>query len=200
MEVNQMMTLNEEKGFVFLTTLLIMVILTLVGIGAIMNSGVEINIARNERIKKEAFYAADAGSAVVPRIIKYYVGSQPASIAALPDDLQDIAQDDDFLDEINGTSATDNACSSPDFQASSAGRQVNIDIDRVGVVQPTGQDIVFLGESGVAAPLTFITALSAGDSGPITIFRMWNCFIDIFRRIRKASDGIRGYPWFILSC
>ena len=83
-----MISLNEEKGFVLMTALLIMIILTLVGIGAILNSSVEINISRNERLRKEAFYAADAGGAVVPRIIKYYMSEQPASIAALPADLQ----------------------------------------------------------------------------------------------------------------
>jgi hypothetical protein len=50
-----MTTLKEEKGFVLMTALLIMIILTLVGIGAILNSSVEINISRNERLKKKHF-------------------------------------------------------------------------------------------------------------------------------------------------
>ena len=151
-----MITLNEEKGFVLMTALLIMIILTLVGIGAILNSSVEINISRNERLGKEAFYAADAGGAVVPRIIKYYMSEQPASISDLPEDINGAAitaNDSNFLDEINGTHQDDNACSSPDFQTTSAGRPVNVDIDQIARVQPAGQDIVFLGESGVAAPV-----------------------------------------------
>ena len=144
---------KEENGFVLFTALLIMIILTLVGMGAILNSSVEINIARNEKCKKEAFFAADAGGAVVPRIIKYYLSQQPASIDALPDDLHDIAQDENFLNEVNGTSADDNACDSPDFQTTSAGRPVNIDIDQIARVQPTGQNIVFLTEDGVAPPV-----------------------------------------------
>ncbi|WAC06333.1 MAG: PilX N-terminal domain-containing pilus assembly protein [Thermodesulfobacteriota bacterium] len=148
-----MLTLHEEKGFVLFTALLIMIVLTLVGIGAIMNSGVEINISRNDRLKKEAFFAADAGGAVVPRIINYYMSEQPASLADLPDDLKAIGKDDNFLVEINGTSEDDSVCSSPDFQTTSGGKPVNIDIDRIAVVQPTGQEIIFLGESGVAAPV-----------------------------------------------
>jgi Tfp pilus assembly protein PilX len=164
---------NEEKGFVLLTALLIMVILTLVGIGAILNSSVEINISRNERLKKEAFYAADAGGAVVPRIIKYYMSEQPSSIADLPDDLHDIAQDENFLNEINGTNADDNVCSSPDFQTTSAGRPVNIDIDQIARVQPAGQDIVFLGESGVATPVNiFYRAACRGSAAD-------NRFVDV---------------------
>jgi len=152
-EVKPMLTLHEEKGFVLFTALLIMIILTLVGIGAIMNSSVEINISRNERLKKEAFYAADAGGAVVPRIIKYYITEQPSSVDALPDDLKALDPDANFLNEVNGTNADDNVSASPDFKTTSAGRPVDIDIDRIAVVQPTGQDIVFLGESGVAAPV-----------------------------------------------
>jgi hypothetical protein len=52
-----------------------------------------------------------------------------------------------------GTIQDDNVGTNPDFQTTSAGRPVDIDIDRIAVVQPTGQDIVFLGESGVAAPV-----------------------------------------------
>ena len=148
-----MIRLNEEKGFVLMTALLILIILTLVGLGAILNSSVEMNISRNERLGKEAFYAADAGGAVVPRIINYYMTAQPASIAVLPADLQAIARDENFLDEVNGTTQDDNVGTSPDFQTTSAGRPVDIDIDRIAVVQPTGQDIVFVGESGVVAPV-----------------------------------------------
>ena len=154
---------KEEKGFVLFTALLIMIILTLVGMGAILNSSVEINIARNEQLKKQAFYAADAGGAVVPRIITYYISNQPASIAALPADLNPIAQDENFLDEVNGTAQDDNVSASPDFQTTSAGRPVNIDIDQIARVQPEGQNIVFLTEDGVVPPVTiFYRATSRG--------------------------------------
>jgi hypothetical protein len=81
------------------------------------------------------------------------MSEQPASLADLPDDLKAIGKDDNFLVEINGTSEDDSVCSSPDFQTTSGGKPVNIDIDRIAVVQPTGQEIIFLGESGVAAPV-----------------------------------------------
>jgi hypothetical protein len=153
-EALSMIRPKEEKGFVLFTALLIMIILTLVGMGAILNSSVEINISRNERFKKEAFFAADAGGAVVPRIIKYYMSEQPASIADLPDDLRAIARDENFLNEVNGTSADDNVSASPDFQTTSAGRPVNIDIDQIARVQPAGQNIVFLTEDGVVPPVS----------------------------------------------
>ena len=167
---------KEEKGFVLFTALLIMIILTLVGIGAILNSSVEINISRNERLKKEAFFAADAGGAVVSRIIKYYIAEQPPT-SGYPDnlsaDIKGVAHDGNFLDEINGTHQDDNVSASPDFQTTSAGRPVNIDIDRIAVVQPSGQNIVFLVEDGVAPPVNiFYRATSRG-------YATDNRFVDI---------------------
>lgn len=148
-----MITLHEEKGFVLMTALLIMVILTLVGIGAILNSSVEINISRNERVKKEAFYAADAGGAVIPRIINYYMSEQPASVDDLPDDIKSVMVNDSFLNNINGADHNYDVAANPDVQATCAGRQVNAVVNQIARVQPAGQDIVFMGESGVAAPV-----------------------------------------------
>ena len=56
-----MIKLGEEKGFVLITALLIMIVLTLVGMGAILNSSIEINFSRNERLNKNAFFGADGG-------------------------------------------------------------------------------------------------------------------------------------------
>ena len=95
-----MVTLNEEKGFVLMTALLIMIILTLVGIGAILNSSVEMNIARNERLQKDALFAADAGTETVPEIISYYINVNPASSTDLTADLQAVMKDSNFLSEI----------------------------------------------------------------------------------------------------
>lgn len=147
---------SEEKGFVLITALLIMIILTLVGIGAILNSSVEINISRNERLHKEAFYSADAGGALVPRIINYYMSTQPSIVGYpgnLPADIQSVMKNGNFLNNINGAAQSNDVAANPDVQATSAGRQVNVVINQIARILPSGQDIVFQGESGVAAPV-----------------------------------------------
>ena len=130
-----MIRLNEEKGFVLMTALLIMIILTLVGMGAIMNSSVEMNISRNERLGKDALFAADAGTETVPAIISYYINVNPASSSELTADLQAVMTDPDFLKEVmdyaGNDGLADTTTSNPDIQMTVQGRQVDIDIDRL---------------------------------------------------------------------
>ena len=51
----------DEKGTSLVVALMILLILTLIGIGALQTSTYETNIAGNERLYNKAFYAADAG-------------------------------------------------------------------------------------------------------------------------------------------
>ena len=53
--------LNED-GFVLVTGLMILVILTLIGIAATRNTTIELQIAGNDRLHKETFYEAEAGA------------------------------------------------------------------------------------------------------------------------------------------
>jgi len=53
---------NDESGFVLVTTLLILVSLTFVGIESTRNSLVELKISGNDRIAKELFYEAESAA------------------------------------------------------------------------------------------------------------------------------------------
>ncbi len=53
-------TRRNEKGFVLITSLMILVVLTLIGIAATRNTSIELQIAGNDRLVKETFYAAEA--------------------------------------------------------------------------------------------------------------------------------------------
>lgn len=52
---------RQDRGASLIMALLILLILTLIGISAISTTNFEVNIAGNERLYNEAFYAADAG-------------------------------------------------------------------------------------------------------------------------------------------
>lgn len=52
---------RQDRGVSLIAALLILLVLTLIGINAISTSTFEVQIAGNERLYNEAFYAADAG-------------------------------------------------------------------------------------------------------------------------------------------
>lgn len=53
---------HSEKGFVLVTSLMLLVALTLLGLATIMTSTMELKIAGNDRLHKETFYRADGGT------------------------------------------------------------------------------------------------------------------------------------------
>lgn len=60
--------LADESGFVLITALIIMLILTIIGIAATNTSVFEIQIAGNDRVHKETFAQADAGISLNERL------------------------------------------------------------------------------------------------------------------------------------
>lgn len=52
---------NESEGAALLTTMLVLLILTTIGISAINITSTELNIVRNDKLYKRDFYIADAG-------------------------------------------------------------------------------------------------------------------------------------------
>jgi Tfp pilus assembly protein PilX len=60
--------LSAESGFVLITALIIMLILTIIGIAATNTSIFEIQISGNDRVHKETFTQADAGISLNERL------------------------------------------------------------------------------------------------------------------------------------
>jgi Tfp pilus assembly protein PilX len=52
---------KNEKGAVLVTGLLVLLVLTILGMVAMMTTGMELRIARNDRSAKQVFYIAEAG-------------------------------------------------------------------------------------------------------------------------------------------
>lgn len=53
--------LREEKGVALIIALLMLLVLTLIGISSISTTTFETSISGNERVRADAFYAAEAG-------------------------------------------------------------------------------------------------------------------------------------------
>ncbi|MGW8161419.1 MAG: PilX N-terminal domain-containing pilus assembly protein [Desulfobulbales bacterium] len=65
-----MKTLRNEEGFVLVTGLLILLVLTLLGISATRNTSIELQIAGNDRVHNETFYSAEAGAILGSEILE----------------------------------------------------------------------------------------------------------------------------------
>lgn len=57
-----MTTINNEEGFVLVTGLMILLILTLLGLSATTNTTIELQIAGNDRLHKQTLYQAEGGA------------------------------------------------------------------------------------------------------------------------------------------
>ena len=55
---------RSEEGFVLVTALMMLVVLTMLGLATIMTSTVELKIAGNDRVHKKTFYQADGGTEI----------------------------------------------------------------------------------------------------------------------------------------
>ena len=53
---------QQDEGFVLVTALLIMLILTIIGIATTTNTSIELQIAGNDKVFKKTFYEAEAGA------------------------------------------------------------------------------------------------------------------------------------------
>lgn len=65
-----MKVLKQDKGFVLVTALLVMLVLTIIGIAATTNTSIELEIAANDRIHKNTFYEAEAGASLGTELLE----------------------------------------------------------------------------------------------------------------------------------
>jgi hypothetical protein len=60
--------INNEKGFVLITSLLILLILLVIGVAATTTTTIELQIAGNEKVRQQTFYQADGGADLASRV------------------------------------------------------------------------------------------------------------------------------------
>ncbi|MFV0438910.1 MAG: PilX N-terminal domain-containing pilus assembly protein [Desulfopila sp.] len=61
---------NDEHGFVLVTALIIMVVLTIIGIAATRNTSLELQIAGNDKVHNTTFYGAEGGAILGTEILE----------------------------------------------------------------------------------------------------------------------------------
>lgn len=60
--------LTNERGFVLVASLMVLLILVIIGVAATTSTNVELQIAGNEKVHKQSFYQADGGTELGIRV------------------------------------------------------------------------------------------------------------------------------------
>jgi hypothetical protein len=134
---------KKQRGAVLVSGLLILAVLSLVGIASLNTTTVEIEATGNVKMNKTAFYAANSGIEMTPRLIRetlHAYGNLPDTVIGVPPDevtvLQfdkDTTDPDHFFNELSdivpdgGDSTTNN----PDIQMVMGDCTVAVDVCRV---------------------------------------------------------------------
>ena len=155
--MSKKMMWRREEGAVLVVAVFITLALVVLGSLASLMTDVELDIARNDRFGKEAFFIADAGMPFSERIIRDTALNEGVN----PSDYPGITIDTSLLNEVRNyyegnTSLNDKSVDTPshnpDLQSTVAGRNVTVDIDwRVKKVGPGGSLLFAMGYEGIGA-------------------------------------------------
>jgi type II secretory pathway pseudopilin PulG len=162
--------INNEKGAVLVVALVIVGLLMVIGTSITMTSSIELNIARNEKIAKSAFYNAENARILAGRVIR----SMFSGTSFNDDDNFDgnpdiILRDGDFAyEEISdGPSDTFDANSDMELTGALAAR---VDVDKIDVGPLPGSSAEFAAGyegTGTAASVQVIYNInSQGTAAP----------------------------------
>lgn len=147
---------TEEKGFILVTAMVVLLLLVLIGLGAMRTSSIEMLIAGNDKFHKEAFYSADSGVYLSPKLLTLAreAGADPAPGAQINlwgVDASTLSAADRFYNEIMGF-VQDATPLVPDFRVQVGMMPVEVDIAHTGSHQMVGGGAEFgMGAAGVGA-------------------------------------------------
>ncbi len=132
---------QNNKGYILVTVLLLLLVLTILGISAIQTSTVENMMSGNIRLRERNVAKADAGIEVSIPTIGRVVREQDTRFYT------DLVQDANLVQELRAVSfSTDDIEASPDISYTvnnDAAQQTDVDIDKM-YVRPIG-DISYAG-------------------------------------------------------
>ena len=110
-----MKPINNERGAVLVVSLIVMGILTVIGTAITMMSSIELNIARNEKMAKSAFCAAEDGRVIAAMALQSSAWGTGYNDNDNFEGNADITiEDGDFM--MEALNDPDTACDSPDVQ------------------------------------------------------------------------------------
>ena len=148
---------NNETGAILVVTMIITIALVIVGTLASMQTNVELDISKNDRFGKEAFFVADAGCPISEKVLKDMIlneGVNPSNYpgitfeANLLNEVRNYHEDDTDLND----KTTDTPENNPDIETTVSSRELDIDVDwRLRKSGPGGSILFAMGYEGVGA-------------------------------------------------
>ncbi len=156
------MLINCDKGYVLVTSLLMLLVLTVIGISAIGTSTVENMLSGNIRLRELNKYSADAGAEISAAIIERVVREQDTKGFA------DIINDAGLTTELRSNSFDNDT---EDVAFTTSHQNVSVDIDKMYAKWMGGTAIEFaagvegIGKSAGSGFYTFfrVNSLSTGQ-------------------------------------
>ena len=148
---------RKEEGMVLVVAVFITLALVVVGSLASMLTNVELDIARNDRFGKEAFFVADAGTPIITKVLKEMIlneGINPSNYPGvtfetnLLNEVRNYFEGDTDLNDKDIDSPENN----PDIETTVLGRELDMDVDwRLRKAGAGGSLLFAMGYEGVGA-------------------------------------------------
>ena len=148
---------RKEEGAVIVVAVFVVLALVVIGSLAVMFSTVELDISRNDRFGKEAFFIADAGCPISTKVLKDMILNEGINES----DYGGVIFDDYLLNEVRNyyeenpalnDKNTDNPGNSPDIETTVSGRDLTVDVDWRLRKSGAGGSLLFaMGYEGIGA-------------------------------------------------
>jgi len=148
---------RKEEGAVIVVAVFVVLALVVVGSLAIMFSSVELDISRNDRFGKEAFFVADAGCPLSTKVLKDMILNEGINQSDYPgfsfdtnllNEVRNYFEDDPALNDRD----TDTPENNPDIGTTLIGRNLAIDVDWRHRKSGAGGSLLFaMGYEGIGA-------------------------------------------------
>jgi hypothetical protein len=151
---------EKESGAIVMIAIFVTLALAVLGALASMLTDVELDIARNDRFGKEAFFVSDAGIPITARLIRDMALNEGVNSSDYPG----MTLDSNLINEIRNYYAgipaqndksIDTPTQNPDLETSVLERNIGVDIDwRVKKIGPGGSLLFAMGYEGIGADRT----------------------------------------------
>ena len=174
-----MKPINNEKGAVLVVALVIVGLLMVIGTSITMTSSIELNIARNEKVAKTAFYRAENARVMAGMALR----SADAGDTWTDGDnfggnsLITMTDGDFYVEGFDVSNTVDDVSSSPDMQMTGM-LLADVDIDKIEVGPAPGASAEFgsgyegTGHEGMVQAIYQIDSVGQEPSGAMAQLRL----------------------------
>lgn len=162
-----MKPINNERGAVLVVALIIMGILMVIGTAITMTTSIELNIARNEKVAKTAFYRAENGRVLAAMAAESAAwGTVYENDDIFEENADIIIRDGDFI--MEDMEDVDTASGSPDIQMTGS-LSASVDVDKLSIEPLPGSSAEFgsgYEGAGKMGAVQIISRIDSIGSGP----------------------------------